>query len=188
MTEKLQKLAKWKNVWLNNNKNMRKKNQNKNDCNYISTSFCISLIYFFFFFLLFLNSVRCLIVTLCRYTKATLWRRSLTDDLDLASVHRHWERGSSVGPICVVAAQLSQTFGCLPSQSSSAGEGQMSSPRYTVHPCAQPLTPPLSLSLSDGACLLHFITYSLIFQRHSHTFITGLDLIKDDLPHLFLTR
>lgn len=65
--------------------------------------------------------------------------------------------------------------------------------------CIPSLCPTLCLSLSlslslycslylDGACLLCFITLSSIFQRHSHTFITKLHLIRDDLPRLFLAH
>lgn len=46
---------------------------------------------------------------------------------------------------------------------------------------------PQFLSFSDGA-RLYFITHLLIFQRHSNTFITRFDLIKNHLPHLFLTH
>lgn len=103
------------------------------------------------------------------------------------SVVPHW--------VCVVAVQLSTHIGLPPFVCSSAGEGQMLSLRYTVHPLALPHSLSLCLSLSlyrslylDGACLLCFITLSSIFQRHSHTFITKLHLIKDDLPHLFLAH
>lgn len=42
--------------------------------------------------------------------------------------------------------------------------------------------------ISDGVCRLSFITHSSIFQRHSHTFITGWDLVREDLPpRLFLS-
>lgn len=112
-------------------------------------------------FLVFLTSVRCLIVTQRRCTKATLSRRILTDELDPAyALHRHCQCCSCL--ICVVAVQLSQMFGCLPSQSSSAGEGQMSSHRYTAHPCALPLSPPFSLSLSLRWSLSALLHYTLI--------------------------
>lgn len=150
---------------------------------------------------IFLKDEGCLRVTVCRCAKSTLWGRILTsphpDESALASaLHHFWQCCSSLGLCCGCSAvhTHSAAFFCL---FFSRWRSNVISQVYSASPRSAPLSvcPSACLSLSlyssfylDGACLLCFITLSSIFQRHSHTFITKLHLIKDDLPRLFLAH
>lgn len=76
---------------------------------------------------------------------------------------------------------------------SSAGGGQGSPPHK--HPAHTQTPSPCAFSslcalCSDGVCLLCFITRSSIFQRRSHTFVSGWDLIRKEplCRSLFFTQ
>lgn len=142
----------------------------------------------------------CLRVTMCRCTKSTLSGRILTSPRPRwigAGVH-----SSSLLTVLFLTGSVLWLFSC-PHTFSCLLLSVLQQVKVKCYlsgiQCIPSLCPTLGLSLClslslyrslylDGACLLCFISLSSIFQRHSHTFITKLHLIKDDLPRLFLAH
>lgn len=100
-----------------------------------------------------------------------------------------------VGPQCIRMGSIRTTSGgwtrlqcsCTVTSApallgtSSAGGGQGSPPHK--HPAHTQTPSPYAFFFplcSDGVCLLCFITHSSIFQRRSHTFVSGWDLIREE--------